>query len=61
MRIRTDGKYARRESTIEQAAEFWDCNKTKALMQSAEFAARMDGCIQKVLGATTSRPPRSAR
>jgi len=49
MRIRTDGKYARREDTIEQAAEFWDCNKTRALMLSAEFASRMDPKIKHVL------------
>lgn len=49
MRIRTDGKYARREDTIEAAADFWGCNKTKALMLSAEFAERMDARIQRVL------------
>jgi hypothetical protein len=49
MRIRTDGKHARREDTIEQAAEFWSCNKTTALMKSAEFAVRIDQRIRKVL------------
>ncbi|SFS00187.1 hypothetical protein SAMN05216559_2323 [Halomicrobium zhouii] len=49
MRIRTDGKHARREDTIEQAADFWGCNKTTALMQSAEFAVRIDSGIRKVL------------
>lgn len=38
MRIRTDGKHARGEDTIDQAAEVWSCNKTTALMKSAEFA-----------------------
>lgn len=49
MRIRTDGKHARREDTIEQAADFWDCNKTTALMQSAEFAWRINQGIRRVL------------
>lgn len=49
MRIREDGKHAHRTDTIEQAAEFWDCNKTKALMRSAEFSWRINNQIQKVL------------
>lgn len=49
MRIRTDGKHERREETIEDAAEFWGCNKTTALMKSAEFAVRIDERIQRVL------------
>jgi hypothetical protein len=50
MRIREDGKHAHRTDTIEQAAEFWDCNKTKALMRSAEFSWRIDERIQEILG-----------
>ncbi|NLV08811.1 hypothetical protein GOC74_02530 [Halomicrobium mukohataei] len=49
MRIREDGKHAHRTDTIEQAAEFWDCNKTTALMQSAEFSRRIDERIREVL------------
>lgn len=49
MRIRTDGDREHRERTIEQAAEFWDCNKTTALMHSAEYSARIDERIQEVL------------
>lgn len=49
MRIREDGKHAHRTETIEQAVEFWGCNKTTALMQSAEFATRMDERIQEIL------------
>jgi len=49
MRIRTDGKHARRKDTSEQAADFWWCNKTTALMQSAEFAVRIDKRIRQVL------------
>ena len=49
MRIREDGKHAHRTETIEQAAEFWDCNKTTALMKSAEFSRRIDERIREVL------------
>ncbi|RLM96216.1 hypothetical protein [Haloarcula sp. Atlit-7R] len=49
MRIREDGKHAHRTDNIEQAAEFWDCNKTKALMRSAEFSWRIDERIRGVL------------
>lgn len=49
MRIRTDGKHARREDTIEAAADHWGCNKTTALMQSAEFSRRIDERIRRVL------------
>jgi len=49
MRIREDGKHAHRTDTIEQAAEFWNCNKTKALMRSAEFSWRMHERVQEVL------------
>ena len=49
MRIRTDGKHEHRERTIENAAEFWDCNKTTALMRSAEFSRRIDERIRDVL------------
>lgn len=50
MRIREDGKHAHRTDTIEQAAEFWSCNKTTALMRSAEFSWRIDERIRDVLG-----------
>ncbi|AQL43934.1 hypothetical protein BV210_15030 [Halorientalis sp. IM1011] len=49
MRIREDGKHAHRTETIEQAAEFWECNKTIALVKSADFACRMDERIIKIL------------
>lgn len=49
MRIREDGKHAHRTDTIEEAAEFWGCNKTKALMKSSEFVRRIDKRIQTVL------------
>jgi len=49
MRIREDGKHAHRSDTIEQAAEFWGCNKTTALMRSADFSRRIRERIQTVL------------
>jgi hypothetical protein len=49
MRIREDDKHAHRTDTIEQAAEFWSCNKTTALMKSAEFSWRIDERIRDVL------------
>jgi hypothetical protein len=49
MRIRTNGKHEHRAEMIVQAAEFWDCNKTTALMKSVEFTRRMDANVQEVL------------
>lgn len=49
MRIRTDGERSHRETTIEQAAEFWECNKTRALLLSADFAPRIVPRIEQVL------------
>jgi hypothetical protein len=49
MRIREDGKHAHRTDTIEQAADLWGCNKTKALMRSADFSRRIDERIRAVL------------
>lgn len=49
MRIRTDGKHAHRTDTIEQAAEFWDCNKSVALLKAAEFSWRIDERIREAL------------
>lgn len=49
IRIRTDGKHEHRAETIDRAADFWDCNKTAALMKSVEFTRRMDANIQEIL------------
>lgn len=38
MRIRTDGEYAHRADTIEEAADAWGCNKTRAVLLSCELA-----------------------
>lgn len=49
MRIRTDGDRSHRKVEIERAAEFWDCNKTTALLKSAEFSRRIGPAIADVL------------
>lgn len=49
MRIREDGRHGHRTETIEQAAEFWECNKTRALLKSADFTRRIDERIQEIL------------
>lgn len=49
MRIRTDGDYEWRAQEIDTAADWWDCNKTAALMKSAETVRFLDEGIQQVL------------
>ena len=49
MRIRTDGDRAHRMDTIEDAAEFWGCNKTRALLLSADLAPRLVPRVERVL------------
>lgn len=49
MRIRTDGKFAHRTEEIEAAADWWDCNKSEALLRSAEFVRWIEPAIQDVL------------
>jgi len=49
MRIRTDGDKQHRMRTIETAADFWDCNKTRALLLSADLAPRLVPRIEEVL------------
>lgn len=38
MRIRTDGEYSHRKDTIQEAADAWGCNKTRAVLLSCELA-----------------------
>ncbi len=49
MRIRTDGDKQHRERTIEAAADFWSCNKTRALLLSADLAPRLVPRLEEVL------------
>jgi len=46
--------------TIEAAAEHWECNKTRALMLSADLARRIDPRIREVL-ARDDLTPRQKR
>jgi hypothetical protein len=49
MRIREDGKFSWRTSEIEAASNWWGCNKTEALLRSAELVRALDSGIQNVL------------
>lgn len=49
MRIRTDGEYSHREDTIEAAAEFWGCNKTRAVLMSCEVASDVVPAVLEAL------------
>jgi hypothetical protein len=49
MRIREDGKFSWRTSEIEAASDWWGCNKTEALLRSAELVRALDSGIQDVL------------
>lgn len=48
MRIRTDGKYSYREDTIDAIADFYGCNKTKALLLAAEQVPSLHECIEDI-------------
>ncbi|RKD95498.1 hypothetical protein ATJ93_2355 [Halopiger aswanensis] len=41
MQIRTDSNYTYREDVIEQAADFYDCNRTKAVISVCEDVPRL--------------------
>jgi len=49
MRIRTDGKFAHREDTIDRAAAFYDVSKTRAMLAAAEDVPRLVDGVQEVL------------
>ncbi|TYL37639.1 hypothetical protein CV102_16700 [Natronococcus pandeyae] len=49
MRIRTDGDYAYRRDAIEQAAEFYDCNKTKAVVSACDDVPHFVRAARQVL------------
>ncbi|WP_439028492.1 DUF7692 domain-containing protein [Haloarchaeobius sp. DT45] len=49
MRIRTDGKYAYRTDAIEQAADFYDCNKTRAIVSACEDVPQLVAAARQVL------------
>ncbi|PCR89410.1 DUF7692 domain-containing protein [Natrinema ejinorense] len=49
MRIRTDGDYAYRRDAIERAADFYDCNKTKAVVSACDDVPKFVQAIRQVL------------
>jgi hypothetical protein len=49
MRIRTDGDYAYRRDAIERAAEFYDCNKTKAVVSACDDVPHFVRAARQVL------------
>ncbi|PGF15774.1 hypothetical protein CP556_06360 [Natrinema sp. CBA1119] len=49
MRIRTDGDYAYRRDAIERAADFYVCNKTKAVVSACDDVPKFVQASRKVL------------
>lgn len=49
MRIRTDGKFGHRESTIENVQRHYQCNKTKALMLAADQVPQLHDAVADIL------------
>ncbi|QLK25130.1 hypothetical protein HYG81_13650 [Natrinema zhouii] len=49
MRIRTDGDYAYRQDAIERAADFYDCNKTKAVVSACDDVPKFVQASRQVI------------
>jgi len=49
MRIRADGDYAYRRDAIERAADFYDCNKTKAVVSACDDVPKFVQAARQVL------------
>jgi hypothetical protein len=49
MRIRTGGKHAHREDTINQVANFYERNRTESLMRAADDVPALIRAINQVL------------
>ncbi|AHG00331.1 hypothetical protein HALLA_17525 [Halostagnicola larsenii XH-48] len=49
MRIRTDGKYEYRLDPINRAADFYDCNKTKAVVSACDDVPKLVAAARQVL------------
>lgn len=56
MRIQTDGDKAYRKDVIEDAAEFWECNNTDAVVKSCDLAGRVLPQLVNALEAADIRP-----
>jgi len=61
MRIRTDGEYAHRQDTIEQAADQFDVNKTKAVLLACEVAGDLVPQLVDALSEADIRPSEKER
>lgn len=60
MRIRTDGDKSHRETTIQNAADRLDCNKTRAVLVSCEVVGDVLDGVEDAL-AHEDVPPRVRR
>jgi len=49
MRIRTDGDYAYREDAIEDAAAFYDRNKTDSIVAACDDLPRLVAAVENLL------------
>ncbi|WP_323172871.1 hypothetical protein [Natrialba sp. PRR66] len=49
MRIRTDGDYAYRRTAIERAEDFYDCNRTKAVVSACDDVPHFVRAARQVL------------
>jgi hypothetical protein len=49
MRIRTDGKFARRETALDAISSFYGCNKTQAVMYAVEDARATQTALTEFL------------
>ncbi|WP_226006605.1 DUF7692 domain-containing protein [Natrinema salinisoli] len=49
MRIRTDGDYAYRNDAIDRAADFYSCNKTKAIVSACDDVPKLVAAARQVL------------
>lgn len=56
MRIRTDGEHSHRLDTIEEAADTFGCNKTRAVLLSCEVAADVLPSLEEALTEADIRP-----
>lgn len=49
MRIRTDGEYGHREDVIDRAADYYDSNKTRAVLAACEDVPGLVAALEEVL------------
>lgn len=49
MRINTEGKYAFRREVIEKAAEYYDCNRTDAIVNACDDVPELVDAVTDIL------------